>query len=225
MGLVFRWVDSFLKNDLWRYKMPYCSHCGQRVESGERFCSNCGRELVATTGIPKGLQRDLIKQADQFVKGDNPRKISLAVFGLAFLCLFLPFVTISCQGQEITTLSTMKMVTGTNISGQSIHGNVLAIFILLLVLSGIILYFWKDKLAPLASAGVSFLSFILVIALRNGINSAVTKEASSQNMFVSIDTRSRAGFYLLFILMLGGTAINSFIVKKENILAQIRKKE
>ncbi len=132
-------------------------------------------------------------------------------------------MTVSCQGQEIVTLSTMNLAVGTDVQGETIHGNAFALLILILILVGIALYFWKADLSYLASAGAALLCFILLIILRVNISNAVTKEVG-QEMFVSIDTKSRAGFYLLFILTLAGTALNSYIVKKENILEKIKKR-
>lgn len=42
-------------------------------------------------------------------------KISPGLFGIIILCFFLPFITVSCQGQELFKLSGIQLVTGVKI--------------------------------------------------------------------------------------------------------------
>ncbi len=49
------------------------------------------------------------------------KKVSTGLFGLAVICFFLPFTTVSCAGMEVITFSGTPLVTGTtvNITGES----------------------------------------------------------------------------------------------------------
>src|SRR5512144_1133400 len=46
---------------------------------------------------------------------ESEKFISPALFLLIALCFFLPFVSFTCQGQKIATITGMELVTGTKI--------------------------------------------------------------------------------------------------------------
>jgi hypothetical protein len=58
----------------------------------------------------------LSENAPENVAGTLARTpASLIPYGAALLCFFLPFVSLSCQGQRIHTLTGIQLVTGTEI--------------------------------------------------------------------------------------------------------------
>jgi len=48
------------------------------------------------------------------------RTLSPATFGLALVCFFLPFVHVSCSGEQVTTFSGIQLVLGTQVSEAEI---------------------------------------------------------------------------------------------------------
>lgn len=50
------------------------------------------------------------------------KKAIPAILGLALICFFLPFVTVSCQGQKLMTFSGIQLVTGTTIQEPQMFG-------------------------------------------------------------------------------------------------------
>lgn len=51
------------------------------------------------------------------------RKISPALFTLTLICFFLPFITVSCRQEEITTLNGIDLAIGKTVRQPSIFGN------------------------------------------------------------------------------------------------------
>ncbi|MBM3243119.1 hypothetical protein FJZ31_43220, partial [Candidatus Poribacteria bacterium] len=45
------------------------------------------------------------------------KKLSPAIFVIILICFFLPFVSASCGGQKLATLSGVQLVTGTTVEG------------------------------------------------------------------------------------------------------------
>ena len=210
--------------------MPYCSYCGKSVGIGERFCASCGKPLESRASHAgdfsnKATQfsREAVSSVQSFVNKNNPRTISLVIFILAFLCLFLPFVTVSCEGQEIATFSTMNLAFGTNIRGEEVPGNAVAVFLIIFILAGIGLAFWKSDKSFLAAAGAAILGLLFMIILKVGFSNEISREAGREAM-VYIKTTSRAGFYFLFILMIAAAVLNGYIVKTKDLIATITKK-
>lgn len=131
-------------------------------------------------------------------------------------------MTVSCEGNDIATLSTMNLAIGKSVGDETIHGNDLAIFILVLILAGVALYFWAKDLSYLVSAGVSFLCLILLIILKAGISQKVPKGAGQDLFSLSVTVKYRVGYYLQFLSMLALTALNGYVVGKEGVLKQLK---
>jgi hypothetical protein len=71
------------------------------------------------------------------------KKVSSATLILVLICFFMPFVTFSCGGQKLVTLSGMQLVTGTTIEEPQMFGPPK-----------------KTKLAPECMALLTFLAVI-----------------------------------------------------------------
>ena len=50
------------------------------------------------------------------------KKFSPAIFGIVLICFILPFVTVSCQGQKLATLTGIQLITGTTIKQPNMTG-------------------------------------------------------------------------------------------------------
>lgn len=157
------------------------------------------------------------------------RKLSPALFGLALICFFLPWVTVSCQGHKIISLNGIQLVTGTTIeepkvfkeleglyshiekpgrsSDNKIKGSILAMFALLASIGGIGLSFLRGKKGFLGPAIAGITGVISLIALSERLNNKILQEGGG---LLQLDYR--AGFYLTLILFLSATGVNIYSI-------------
>jgi len=146
----------------------------------------------------------------------NPlRKISPGLFGITLICFFLPFITVSCQRQEIISLTGVQLATGTNIQPPSFPGIDakpqkipaeplvgLAIFSSLL---GLGTSFMKAKKSAIAPAGFGTTSLILLLMLKSKIDDEIIKQGQGL-ILVSYGL----GFWLAFFILVLTTVLNVY---------------
>lgn len=148
------------------------------------------------------------------------KKLSPAAFVLALICFFLPFVTFSCQGQKVLTLSGIQLVTGTTLErpqmfgtapNQKIDPEPLAVLALLALVAGGALCFLKGKKGAGMSAAFSGLSLIFLFALKSKLDGDAMRQGGG-----AIQVNYEAGFYLViaFLLVAIGAGIYSFAAGK-----------
>lgn len=134
------------------------------------------------------------------------KKISPSLFLLIIICLFLPFVTISCSGQELASLSGMNLAFGTRVNSQQIDPNPLLIIVLILAIVGIALYFWKNRKSLFAAAATGVLGAILTIAARLTMDSKIEEQSHGV-----AETSYGAGFWLPLLLFFGAAGFNVWL--------------
>lgn len=112
------------------------------------------------------------------------RHISSASFLFGLLCFFLPFITLSCPGANIT-FSGAQLATGTTVEVPQMFGGAtpkkfdsepLALFALLCALAGLAVGLSSAKGARTISVGLGILGAILLLALKAKISSDVARE-------------------------------------------------
>lgn len=148
------------------------------------------------------------------------RKLSPAAFVLALICFFLPFVTFSCQGQTVATLSGVQLATGTRIPQPQVFGppkehkvdaEPLATVAFLSVLLGVGLSFLRGRKWGIGSAALAVLGVILLAALKSKLDGDALRQGG-EIIQVSYGT----GYYLClaFLLAAAGTSIYSLMAGK-----------
>ena len=75
----------------------YCDNCGNKIDEGVDFCDNCGTK----TGKAMPPKED---------KSNLLRIIKIALV-LSMVCFLMPFVTVSCDGREVTA-NGLELATG-----------------------------------------------------------------------------------------------------------------
>ncbi len=158
------------------------------------------------------------------------KKLSPAIFGIALICFFLPWVNVPCQGQKVITLSGIQLVTGATIEEpkffrelkSSSHpyikeprgsseeynktkGEVLAIFALIATISGLSLSFLKSKKGTLGPAITGAIGTILLLMLSAKLNNDIFQQGKG---LLQLDYR--IGFYLTLILFLSAIGVNVY---------------
>jgi hypothetical protein len=141
------------------------------------------------------------------------RKISPAALILTLICFFLPFVTFSCDGTRMT-FSGIQLVTGVTIQqpqmfgapkNQRVDPEPLAILAFLAAAGGLGLSFLKGKKGPGASAVLSALAVIFLLALKSGIDSDALRQGQGM-----VEVHYETGFYLSLVLLLAAVGANAY---------------
>ncbi|MEA5566505.1 MULTISPECIES: hypothetical protein [unclassified Anabaena] len=146
---------------------------------------------------------------------NTARKISPALFGMTLICFFLPFTKLSCQQQEVMTLTGIQLATGTSIKQpsfggvgkreQKIPGEPLAMLAIASSIIGFATSFMKANNTAIAPAGSGAIGFILLLMLKSKIDDSIVREGQGL-ILVSYGL----GFWLAFLLFVAATVINIY---------------
>ena len=113
------------------------------------------------------------------------RKISLGLSVLVLVMFLLPWVAVTCAGEEVMTATGLEMVTGfdyeTPGGAEEASPEVLAIAILAIGLIGAGAYFLRDKTGAMSRGIFATLGIIFLLALKFKIDGNIEKEG--QGMF------------------------------------------
>jgi hypothetical protein len=167
------------------------------------------------------------------MNGSN-KFVSPSLFLLAALCFFLPFVSFTCQGQKIATISGMELITGTKIEKfemekmeadqtnpdldkeRDVNSEPLAVAAFIFALVGIVVSLiprYSRMLSLIAGA----LGALMLLFLRSSIGGEVTGDFN----FKIIDVSYEWGYYLSLILLIAAFAMNLYQVITENRAASV----
>ena len=143
-------------------------------------------------------------------------KLSPAIFVLALVCFFLPFVTFSCQGQKVLSLSGIQLVTGASVPqpqmfgpprSEKVNAEPLAVLAFLCGVLGLGLSFLKGRGGAIAPTVMGGLGAIVLLALKSKIDGDALSKGSGV-----IQVSYEAGFYVVMILFLAAVALNIFVL-------------
>lgn len=142
------------------------------------------------------------------------KKCSPAVFGIALICFFLPWLDVSCSGQKVITFSGIQLATGKTIDGPTmfgqkqqkrIGGEPLAIIPLLATLAAIGLGFAKHRQGAIGPAVAGAIGALFLLLLKAKIDDTVFRESGGV-----LKVEYTGAFYLTLILYLAGIAIGVY---------------
>jgi hypothetical protein len=146
----------------------------------------------------------------------NAQRLSPAIFVLALICFFLPFVTFSCQGQKVMSFSGIQLVMGTTIQqpqmfgpsqSQKVEPQPLAILAFVCGVLGLALGFLRGRarmIGPVAAGGIAA---ILLLAMKSSIDSDVLSKGGGV-----IQVNYDIGFYVVVLLLLAAVGFNVFLL-------------
>jgi zinc-ribbon domain len=159
---------------------------------------------------------------------ESNRFASPALFLLVALCFFLPFVSFTCQGQRIATISGMELITGTKIQKfqmndfntqqqnpdldkeRDVDSEPLAVAAFIFALIGIV-----GSLIPryskILSVAVGALGALMLLFLRSSIGGEVTGDFDFKIVEISYEW----GYYLALLLFIAGLALNLYWMLNE----------
>ena len=146
--------------------------------------------------------------------GHRP-KVSPAIFIATILCFLFPFITVSCGGHKIATLSGVQLATGTSVSQPQMFGppqkkdvapEPLAAIVALCTIVGLALSFLpssKMALGPAISGGVGALFLLL---LKSKMDDQIVKQGQGM-----LQVNYEAGFTLSLLFLVAGAAWNGYL--------------
>jgi hypothetical protein len=145
---------------------------------------------------------------------DQRSKISPLIFGISLLCFILPFVTLSCGGHEITTLSGVQLAIGTTVQEPQVFGppqktavdpDPFASLAVLCAVFGIFFGFVsKSPLPPAISGALGAMSLLLMKA---HLTDQILKR-SQGILLVSYES----GFTLVLLLLAAAGGWNGYLL-------------
>jgi hypothetical protein len=160
---------------------------------------------------------------------ESDKFISPALFLLVALCFFLPFVSFTCQGQKIATISGMELVTGTKIEKfemekpdsqesdtdlnkeRDVKSEPLAVAAFIFALIGIVISLIPNY-SRILSIAAGAIGALMLLFLRSSIGGDVPGESG----FKILDVSYEWGYYLAFILFLTAFGLNLYRMISEN---------
>ena len=138
------------------------------------------------------------------------KKFSWTPFALILICFSLPFLEVSCQGKQITSLSGFQTAFGTQISGptqvQEIPGTPILVFVLLITLVCLVIPFLKLKFNHLIAAIGSGFSLLLLLIAKWIIDNESIKEGGGL-----ITIQVAYGYIFIFCLFILGSLTHGFL--------------
>ncbi len=160
---------------------------------------------------------------------ESNKFVSPALFLLVALCFFLPFVSFTCQGHKIATISGMELITGTKIEKfqmenynnqktnpdidkeRDVSSEPLAIFAFIFALSGIVI-----SLIPKYSKVLSIIAGVLGTLMLLFLRSSIGGELTGDFDFNIIEVSYEWGYYFALLFFIGAAGLNIYWMFSEN---------
>ncbi len=141
------------------------------------------------------------------------KKLSPVLFGIALLGYFLPFVTVSCQGQKVASFTGTELVFGTTVQEPQMFGppkahridaEPLAVLAFLCCLAGFGLGFAKSRNSEIGTAAVAGVGFIALLLLRSKLENQALRQSSGAFQVVY-----EFGFWLVVLLSVAAGVLSA----------------
>lgn len=210
------WFTQVIKIKGVSLKMPYCVNCGYQIERPGSTCPSCGKTMPTEISqqiagaVDKAAQfsEKAIPKVQEQLKGEQAHFITPTILIFTFICLFFPFVSLA-----MFSINGMQLAFGVDVGlGLRIGGHWAGVLLLLTIIAGIGLSFWKKNNNHIIIIVVSAFALILLLGLAVGINGYMARQLGS-----FIDVRMGAGFYLMFLSFIAVCVLNYLFIKNKNV--------
>jgi hypothetical protein len=146
------------------------------------------------------------------------KKINRSLFGAILVCFFMPFLTLSCQSQDLMTLSGVQLGTGATMSQPSLYGSAqsrqipaepLATLVIIAAGTGLATTFvLKHRKDSIGSTAAGAAGAILLLILKSKIDGDILQQGQAM-----VRVRYEFGFWLAFLLFVAATGLNGWDLK------------
>jgi C4-dicarboxylate transporter len=137
-------------------------------------------------------------------------RIRIAPFILGIICFFLPFMEISCRGEQLASFTGVQLLTGADLTEDSAHQekqsippNIYAIASLIALIIGLIASFSMEKRKSIIAGVMSISALISILLMKTRMDSRILKEASGLPLTIDY----KVGFWGLCIACIAGAII------------------
>jgi hypothetical protein len=162
---------------------------------------------------------------------DQIKKFSPAAFIIIIFCFFMPFVSITCSGQKVVSLTGIKLITGGEYKTQSmfdkketpedesefkkdlekeqnIDPQPMALFALLMAIIALVLSFIQQKVPALICMIVSILGAAFLLLLKANLDSDIPSDAE-----LVIQVEYQFWYWFALLLFIVGAILEWFKFK------------
>ncbi len=101
------------------------------------------------------------------------RPASLVAFALVLFCFFLPFTRLSCQGQQIATMTGVQLAMGRTIQDQTVRGEIAAVIAAAAALGGLLASVSRPIRRPLERLIASAVGALSLLFLKARLDNQV----------------------------------------------------
>lgn len=144
-------------------------------------------------------------------------KVSPVIFLASILAFVLPFVTVSCGGQKVASLSGVQLATGTTVQQPQVFGppqkqrvepDPAAALAALCAILGLVLSFLsiKNAIAPAIAGAMGALSLLF---MKVRLDDQVVKQGHGM-----LQVSYEGGFVLTLMLLIAGAAWNAYLLSQ-----------
>ncbi len=151
-------------------------------------------------------------------------KLSPVLFVIVILSFFLPFLNISCGGNQVYSFSGFKTAFGTTVTqdqgfgysrSEKVNGDGVAVAVFAVAVLGLLLSFLKSSNGKIINAVISGAGSVLMIIFPIESSSRIFKEAPSY-----VQVSYGAGYYLALIFFILALAYNIYVIySKQKVIA------
>lgn len=164
---------------------------------------------------------------------DQIKKFSPAAFIIIIFCFFMPFVSITCGGQKVMSLTGIKLITGAEYKPQgmfdqkdmpedqmefkkdfdkeqNIDAQPMALFALIMAVIALILSFIQQKVPALICMIASVLGAAFLLLLKANLDSDIPSDAQ-----MVIEIEYQFWYWLALLLFFGGAVLQWFKYKND----------
>ena len=185
----------------------FCSNCGSQVSGSVKFCASCGAAVAASSGESSSGSVSLGGSSGiSSASLSGIRKVpSLLGSGGALLLVtfFMPWISVSCSGQELVRFSGADLASGPNFQGRHSGGDVLLYLVPLAAIAALacaIYLFSRGSSSP-SVRGVAFIlaaaAVIPMLLKWISIQTDLSKQSSQTGGLLT--TGTLGGFWLAIL--------------------------
>ncbi len=190
----------------------YKEFVGERQDKGEGkwTCGVCGRQCKGTNdrcwycNMPKGSGQTAAAIEQSYtalgtLESDSQysgyRRFSAGLFALLLLVFALPFVRLTCGGDEVARFSGYELAVGKTVETSSTGGheqrtvrpNFLAILVIATAIAGLSLCVMSDRAGAVARTVASGIGILLLFVLSSSVTDEIAKEGGAYSRWNSLE--------------------------------------
>jgi hypothetical protein len=170
---------------------------------------------------------------------DQLKKFSPASFIIIIFCFFMPFVSITCSGQKVMSLTGIKLITGAEYKPQNmfdkkdtpegemefktdfdkeqnIDAQPMALFALLMAVIALILSFIQQKVPALICMIASIMGAAFMLLLKANLDSDIPSDAQ-----MVIDVEYQFWYWFALLLFIVGAMLQWFKYRDDGAVSNI----